>query len=203
METQAQVAVAEPQPEPQDSIPPVKPTPATPRIAQLAKPSAPTTAPAPTIPTVAVEPTTQPVAPKVVAPVANKKPVAPQVEPTAIAKEPGATHGNAAPTAAESQQATSNMMAVSLRWVLQMAGLNVSFADEGRVVRGSDGDKTIEFQVGEREVLVGDHVVVLPSPVTSVGGRAMIPLSFIVEQLGLVLKDPSLMKPQAEANQDH
>lgn len=95
-------------------------------------------------------------------------------------------------------QAPKRMMAVSLRWALEQAGLDVSFADEGRIVKGSDGKKNLEFQVGEKEVLVDDHVVVLPSPITSVRGRAMIPISFIVDNLGLALRNPELLKAKPE-----
>lgn len=230
------VSMATPKPEPQDTVPAEKATPAPPRVAKaatpnevkpspaVAKPMVIATAPTPkpvvppivakaTIPTPkavappvvakVVRPTPKPFTPPAVAKVATPtpKPIAPPaVKPRVVAKATIPVATGPALSAAETQRATSKMMDVSLRWALQMAGLNVSFADDGRVIRGSDGSQTIEFQVGAREVLVGDHVVVLPSPVTSVGGRAMIPLSFIVEQLGLALKDPSLMKPQTKAN---
>jgi len=198
-ESGTSVTITEPKPEPQDSVPPVKPAPATPRVAQTTKTTTPATPPTLTKPTVAVAPNPKP-APPSVAKTTTASPVkAVGAKPMVVAKntEPAAT--DAARAADESRRNTQRMMDVSLRWALQMAGLKVS-VDDGQVIKGSDGAKTMEFQVGEREVLVGDHVVVLPSPVTSVGGRAMIPLSFIVEQLGLALKDPSLMKPRVKAN---
>ncbi|MDO8585855.1 MAG: hypothetical protein Q7T82_02340 [Armatimonadota bacterium] len=61
---------------------------------------------------------------------------------------------------------------------------------------GANANKSIELQVGAKEALVDDHMVVLLSPIATVRGCAIIPLSFIVEQLRLPPKNPKLLTPR-------
>ncbi|MDO8585847.1 MAG: stalk domain-containing protein [Armatimonadota bacterium] len=174
-----------------------KPTPNKPvAVAVSPKPALPGSAPAkPAVAAVAPKPaptSSAPVKPAVVAAAAPN----PTVKPQAEAGRPEPIRASEMVSLKALQHAPKKMIEVSLRWALEQAGLTVSFAGDGQIIRGANANKQIEFQVGAKEVLVDDHVVVLPSPISTVRGRAMIPLSFIVEQLGLALKNPQLLTPR-------
>jgi hypothetical protein len=199
------VAFVEPKPEIQASAPHIAPKPARPAVVRVA---AVPQVPASTSPTISMPSVPRPeVAPKarpIVAAVKTPEPVKPAKAPAKAPKPENVARVSEPVLAsdvfpiAEPQQQPKKMIEVSLRWALLMAGLNVTFANDGQVITASDGKKKMEFQVGAREVLMDDHVVLLPSPITTVEGRVMIPLSFIVEQLGLALKDPRLTHPQSK-----
>ncbi|MBM7866328.1 DUF4163 domain-containing protein [Heliobacterium gestii] len=74
---------------------------------------------------------------------------------------------------------------VPLREIGEKMNCAVDWDEASQSVTFTKGDKVLHLQIGNHDVTVNDHEIVLPSPSRVIDGRAYGPLRFIAENLGL------------------
>ena len=77
---------------------------------------------------------------------------------------------------------------VPVRALSEELGFTVAWDDATETVTLTAGESVIKLTVGQREALVGDRTVLLDVPAVNRGGRVLIPLRFVLEELGAVVE---------------
>lgn len=73
---------------------------------------------------------------------------------------------------------------VPFRKIFESLGAEVGWDGGTQTVTGKKGNTTIVLKIGSREAFVNGEAKTLDAPVTSIGGRTMVPVRFISESLG-------------------
>lgn len=101
-----------------------------------------------------------------------------------------------------------NRTIVPLRFIGESLGYSVGWNQETKEVTVIDGNSLIKLWLGKKEALVNNNKVGLDTFATVVNGRTMVPLRFIMENLGVtvdfnpttkvvnIMKNGAILRPQ-------
>jgi hypothetical protein len=77
---------------------------------------------------------------------------------------------------------------VPLSTIFEVLGVKLDWDGNGQAVTGTRGNKVISLKIGERIARVDNYSVILDVPPCIINGRTLVPLQFISEALGTLVK---------------
>lgn len=86
---------------------------------------------------------------------------------------------------------------VPLRGIFESLGANVLYQPSNRTIKATEGSRTVELTLGQRQAFVDGRQMFLDVPANTIGGRTMVPLRFVSEALGADVKWQSATKTVA------